>query len=118
MGQMQLYLILILVIIAIVVITPFVLIGRSTAKREAARRAEVHSHKDEWPEAIIDSVLNKQITIGMTGQMARLAWGNPSEVQNKETTSTSSKIRWVYGTPRKGARYLWFTDDKVTKIQN
>jgi len=86
-------------------------------KQENERKAKILWYRGQWPEDIIEALLNKQVKIGMTMQMVRLGWGNPTTIEEKEITKTAQKIRWVYGEPRRGARYLWFTNDELTKIQ-
>jgi hypothetical protein len=54
----------------------------------------------------------------MTKEQVRLAWGKPSYTDQQEVTKRGEKVRWVYGAPRKGARYVWFTNDTVTKIKS
>lgn len=86
-------------------------------QRERERVATILSHKDEWEEDICQSLINRRIGIDMTEEMVRLAWGKPSRIENKELTRRGQKTRWIYGQPRKGANYVWFTNGKVTKIQ-
>lgn len=54
----------------------------------------------------------------MSTEMVLLAWGKPNDIDQQEVTTKSSKERWVYGTPRKDAKYVWFKDDRVIKIKD
>jgi hypothetical protein len=58
-----------------------------------------------------------RLAADMTQEMVHLAWGYPTSVDEQETTAKSSKERWVYGQPRKGANYVWFVNGKISKIQ-
>ena len=82
------------------------------------RQAEIWQHQAEWGEGICRMLVQKEIALDMTEEMVRLGWGDPSNREMKELTKKGQKTRWVYGQPRKGARYVWFTGGKVTKIQS
>ena len=43
---------------------------------------------------------------------ARIAWGEPSRI-NQTTTATTRTKQWVFG----GGNYLYFENHKVTAIQ-
>ncbi len=110
-------LIILVVGIVLFVLPLMILIGRETAKQEKARQKEIMSHIDEWTPRICNMLVNKQITLDMTQTQVTLSWGKPSYADQKEITKKGVKIRWVYGTPRQGARYVWFSNARVTKIK-
>jgi type II secretory pathway pseudopilin PulG len=87
-------------------------------KAEEQRQTEIRSHESDWGKDICESLISKEIRIDMTPEMIRLAWGQPNDIDQKELSKTGkSKERWVYGIPRRGANYVWFTDGKVSKIK-
>ncbi len=86
-------------------------------RSEQQRQDEIYAHLSEWGETICSQLANKHLAIGMTTKQVALSWGQPSYTDQREITKNGEKIRWVYGIPRKGANYVWFTDAKVTKIK-
>jgi hypothetical protein len=87
------------------------------AFNENNRKSKIMAHKDEWGGEVCQTLVEQNISIGMTEQMVRLGWGNPNKVEDKELTEKGKIVRWVYGEPRKNVRYIWFTNGKVTKVQ-
>lgn len=77
----------------------------------------IMSHLDEWGEETCLNLLRNQLGVGMTSEMVRLSLGKPTTVDNKDVTETVKKYRWIYGVPRHGAAYIWFQDDRVTRIK-
>jgi hypothetical protein len=118
----ELYIFLVLAGAAVVLIGAFVLIGSSIVRkekeREKERQARILAHKGEWQDDVIALLIVKRLRPGMTRDMCLLGWGKPNDIQNKELTKKGQKTRWVYGQPRQGARYLYFTNDELTKIEN
>ena len=58
-------------------------------------------------------ILNGEVQIGMTREMCEEAWGSPQKINTTITTQTVSE-QWVYG----GHSYLYFTNGRLTAIQN
>lgn len=58
-------------------------------------------------------ILKGRVRIGMTKAMARLSWGEPSDI-NTTTTAYSTHEQWVYSV----GNYLYFENGKLTAIQN
>ena len=58
-------------------------------------------------------ILNGKVQTGMTREMCKEAWGSPQKINTTTTTQTVSE-QWVYG----GHNYLYFTNGKLTAIQN
>jgi hypothetical protein len=112
------YIFLVLAGVAVVIIGPIVLIVVVNSKKEKERQAKILAHTGQWSDDEISLLLQKRLRPGMTRDMCTLGWGKPNVIQNKELTKKGQKTRWVYGQPRKGARYLSFTDDELTKIEN
>jgi hypothetical protein len=84
---------------------------------EKQRAGTVLAHKEGWGEDICQTIISKRINPDMTEEMVLLAWGKPNKVETKELTRQGQKTRWIYGQPRKGANYVWFTNGVVTRIQ-
>lgn len=86
-------------------------------ENEEKRTAFIRSKLSEWGQEFVDTALAGDVAIGMSPEMAKAAWGEPSTVDEKETTAKKSKERWVYTTTGRAMNYIWFTDGKVTKIK-
>lgn len=84
---------------------------------ESRRRARIKAHEGEWGADVCQHLIAKRIGPGMTKAMVAASWGNPDNVDEKEITSKSQRERWVYGTPRRGANYIWFKDGIVSKVK-
>jgi hypothetical protein len=76
------------------------------------------SLRGQWPDNILACIVRKQLAIDMTEEMVALSWGSPNNIEQKQLTKKGVKTRWTYGTPRRDARYVWFTDGCVTKIES
>ncbi len=90
---------------------------QAAKKAEEARQEKIYARSDEWGKEICAALIRKQIDMDMIPEMVRLAWGKPNYTEEKSRTSKTVKVRWTYGEPRKNARYVWFTNDKVSKIE-
>lgn len=86
--------------------------------RPLAQIESVMVHHPAWPDFILLTIIQHKVRPGMTSEMVLASWGRPNVIQKKEITKTGQKTRWVYGQPRRGAQYLWFTNDELTKIQS
>lgn len=87
-------------------------------QQEKQRRAKIEAKRGEWGDDLANTILEKNIRPGMTVEMVLLSWGQPSNIDKKEITKRGlNKERWVYGQPRRGANYVYFSDGEVQKIQ-
>jgi hypothetical protein len=86
-------------------------------KKEAERQANINRRREEWGHKICDMLIDKKIAIDMNEQMVRLSWGDPATIETKEILQSGVKTRWIYGVPRRGAKYIWFKNGIVTKIK-
>lgn len=87
-------------------------------RHEKERQAKILAKRGQWSDGQIQSALNKKISAGMTEEMVLLAWGQPANIDKREITKSGlNKERWVYGRPRKGASYVYFSDGEVQKVQ-
>lgn len=86
-------------------------------RAEAIRRKAVLARRAEWGDDVCRLVIRKQVALGMTTDMVRLSWGLPNDIDQIEVTAKSTKERWIYGIPRRGAKYLWFKNDEVIKMK-
>ena len=84
---------------------------------ENQRQAAIRAREGEWGKGICDLLIAKRVQLEMTQEMVRLSWGMPSNIDQKEIMQKGTRERWVYGQPRKGANYVWFTNGKVSKIK-
>jgi hypothetical protein len=85
--------------------------------QENKRKQMIELRRSEWGDEICSKLLSKKIAPEMSSDMVKLGWGSPSKVDERETTKNGVKERWVYGRPRRGANYVWFTNGKVSKIK-
>jgi hypothetical protein len=84
---------------------------------EQKRREYVESLRTKIGDEFTDAILKKDILLGMHPKMVELAWGKPNNIDNKTITAKTTKERWVYGTPRYGAKYITLKDNRVQKIE-
>jgi hypothetical protein len=105
-----------MVALCLVPAAPFIIYGVYKSRVESERRKKILAH-DDWPEDVRKALIAKRIAPGMSEEMVLLGWGRPSHIEQKEITATSVKTRWIYGTPRRGANYVWFKNGEVWKIQ-
>ena len=84
---------------------------------DGERRIEIEKCRLLWGDEICDHLINRWVGLGMTEEMLRLSWGSPTYIDSKEFSSKGSACRWVYGIPRRGAKYVWFKNGKVQKIK-
>ncbi len=76
-------------------------------------RAKRLKDKYGWDVSTCLTISKGSISIGMTSDMVREAWGRPNDV-NRTTYSFGVHEQWVYGS----GNYVYFEDGKVTTIQN
>lgn len=65
-----------------------------------------------WTAAIVDDVLSRRISIGMTAEVAIESWGRPNSV-NRTITAAGTSEQWVYGS----RSYIYLANGRVTAIQ-
>lgn len=82
-----------------------------------SRTREIMKLHGQWGTGTCQRVLQKKIAIRDSKTMVLLAFGEPSSVDQKVTTANDESFRWIYGTPRHGARYIWFRNGLVTKMK-
>lgn len=117
------------------------------AEREAARVENIESKEDAWGKSICDylieadgdvdservagimsrvgewgqddclALLQRRLSTGMSDEMIRASLGDPPTIDMQDISEKVKKYRWVYGKPRVNAVYIWFKDDKVTRIK-
>ena len=75
------------------------------------------SHIDEWSREDCLLLLRRGVRIGMPFEMVMVAMGDPDIVDCREVNAKWEKYRWIYGTPRHGAAYIWFKDDHVVRMR-
>ncbi len=73
--------------------------------------------ESKFGKEMIDLVRQGKIAPGMTKELVHLSWGKPRLIDDIEVTASSRKERWVYGEPRKTAKYVSFDGEIVVKIK-
>src|SRR5689334_15740641 len=86
-------------------------LAEKARQREERRKAAVLKNRVTWGDEVCKAIIAKKVAPHMTPEMVILAWGEPSSIDQKEITARGkTKERWVYGTPRRGANYVYFKD--------
>jgi hypothetical protein len=71
---------------------------------------------EKWSKNIWKAIDNGNAVIGMTEEQAKLAWGEPTEV-NTTTLRSGRSEQWVYASSI-GNAYLYFNNGILDAIQN
>ncbi len=74
-----------------------------------------HAKYKGWTERVWKSIDKGTVFVGMTKEQARLSWGDPDDI-NRTVTRHSTDEQWVYD--GYGHGYLYFTNGRLTAIQN
>lgn len=82
------------------------------ARAEALQKRTQYLNK-KFGTAMAKIILSGKVQIGMTREMCKEAWGHPQKVNTTTTPQTVSE-QWVYG----GHNYLYFTNGRLTAVQN
>lgn len=82
------------------------------ARTEALQKRTQYLNK-KFGAAMAKIILSGKVQIGMTREMCKEAWGHPQKVNTTTTPQTVSE-QWVYG----GHNYLYFTNGRLTAVQN
>lgn len=69
--------------------------------------------KKKWSKRVWAAIDSQKVFIGMTDEQARLSWGEPDDI-NRTINAAGTFEQWVYGS----GSYLYFTNNKLTTIQN
>ena len=79
-------------------------------------RQEIINRHPEWSEKIKQAILKGSVSMGMTKQQAKAAWGEPYKI-NRTVTQSGIHEQWVYN--QVGAlSFLYFDNDILTSWQN
>ncbi len=65
------------------------------------------------PQEYLQAMSAKQVIVGMTEQMVRLAWEKPKQI---EALADGGAVVWVYSQPRRPDRRVWFMSAQVTQV--
>lgn len=86
--------------------------------RSRLRKRRIMQYRDAWGEDVCEDIWRRRIGANMLALQVRLAWGEPRYIDKRETTASGiQRERWVYGKARKNARYVYFKNGLVDKIQ-
>lgn len=86
-------------------------------EEEARREAFIRSKHVVWGEPFCDAAILRQVQIGMMPEIVIAAWGEPASVEEKVITATRTKQLWVYTTPEGPSKNVWFTEGRVSRIE-
>jgi hypothetical protein len=93
---------------------------KAEEEAEANRLIEIEKIAPRIGKQLAISLRNREVSIGMPPELVKLAWGEPTKIDNREVTKNGLvKQRWVYGIAKAGkpARYVFFKNEEVEKIQ-
>ena len=89
------------------------LTGKCTAWKATRNTKRIKS----WPEMYSKACLEGKVLIGMTEDMAEVAWGSPSDI-NTTKTAFGTHEQWVYQNRyTNDMKFLYFEDGILTTIQ-
>ncbi len=77
------------------------------------RPADSHEKK----RAIIQSIAESKVAVGMTKVEVVYSWGSPGDINTTVVAGNRSE-QWVYGSPIYGGNYVYFDNGIVTGLQN
>jgi hypothetical protein len=81
------------------------------------RTIEIMNKLHEWGEDTCRVLLERIIKNGLSVERVRLSNGDPWAIGEKVVTVKGKTFRWIYGTPRRGATYIWFRNGHVIKTK-
>lgn len=115
-AQLQTALVLVSFIVVLVGLFVFINWRNNQHQKQFNARTDI-------PEEFKTAILNKKVSIGMTEEMVRLAWGNPNRIENT-TTEKGRVVRFRYGIFKLGSQRargkvseVHFTNGIVSKIK-
>lgn len=103
---------MVMVLLLVVLLPSFFLSG--VFLHEGNRQARIRRLRKTVSKEYIQAMSAKQVLVGMTEQMVRLAWENPKRI---ETSADGGSEIWVYSQPRQIDRRVWLTEGRVTQIE-
>jgi hypothetical protein len=83
---------------------------RENAAAEEERAAAIR--RKNWPALFTAAVIARKISIGMTREQVRTAWGKPDDI-HRTVTAYAVREQWIYGSV-----YVYFDDGVVTAWQD
>lgn len=106
--------------IILALLMPFVLLAfmgvyldALVTQQEEETRQQLGIQHPDWPWAWIDE---GKIKLGMTDEMVRASWGNPSDI-NQSVGSWGIHEQWVYPRGSYDNDYLYFENGVLTSWQ-
>jgi uncharacterized Fe-S center protein len=88
------------------------LLAAQQREQERLQTERLAALRAKWGEEIAKDIVSEKISVGMTADMVREAWGKPKRI-NTTTTATGTREQWVYGV----GQYVYFEGGKCTAIQ-
>ena len=82
-----------------------------------ARTTRIMGNLQTWGKEACKRVIQKRVAVGDNVDMVVEAFGKPDSVDQEDTKQNDHEYRWIYGASRRGATYVWFKNDIVTKIE-
>ena len=90
--------------------------AQQRALAEKKRREDFIENNPNINQNFKNQILNGQISIGMTREMAEASWGKPADI-NRTVTATLVREQWVYGSGS-NRRYLYFRNGILDSFQD
>lgn len=82
-----------------------------------ARTTRIMGNLQTWGKEACKRVIQKRVAVGDNVDMVVEAFGKPDSVDQEDAKQNDHEYRWIYGASRRGATYVWFKNDIVTKIE-
>lgn len=72
---------------------------------------QFYQYEKKFGKNNLAKILQGNVSIGMTKEMAKISWGEPDKI-NQTITAAGTHEQWVYNN-----NYLYFDNNKLTAIQ-
>lgn len=82
-----------------------------------SRTVRIMGNLQTWGKEGCKRVIQKRVAVGDHADMVVEAFDRPDSVDHEEAPQKENEYRWVYGSSRRGATYVWFKNDIVTRIE-
>lgn len=82
-----------------------------------ARTTRIMGNLQTWGKEACKRVIQKRVAVGDNVDMVVEAFGKPDSVDQEDAKQNDHEYCWIYGASRRGATYVWFKNDIVTKIE-
>lgn len=79
---------------------------------QKSKAGKLYKKHPDWPPAECDAIAAGKVSMGMTADQVRAAWGKPEHI-NTTVTAGGKHEQWVWGS----SQYAYFQDGILTSVQ-